>query len=113
MGAAPYHELNSGSSATDKNAAAANVQKQEQFDRASLIFVRSTLPRSELTQASPSQNELIEPDTSLRPGIRFRAKLESSVNTAVSTPVIAVNRIQLREGRRDRCSSRFESLRPS
>jgi len=75
-----------GQAATPESAASSKAEREE-MEKASLVFVRSTS-----SSPSGSAATTIEPElgVGLPPGARLRARLESAVNTAVQTPVIAV-----------------------
>jgi hypothetical protein len=59
----------------------------EAMEKPSLVFVKSAQASSARTQESPAALDL---GIGLLPGTRLRARLESAVNTAVQTPVVAV-----------------------
>lgn len=61
--------------------------EREATDKASLIFVRNASTARESTAAGTGEFQL---SVGLPPGARLRAHLESAVNTAVKTPVVAV-----------------------
>jgi hypothetical protein len=60
--------------------------EHDAMDKASLVFVKSTPPAPGTQAAMPA----VELGIGLPPGTRLRARLESAVNTAVATPVVAV-----------------------
>lgn len=66
-----------------------NKEEREAMDKASLVFVRNG--RSSAS-GPPSEAGDVVTDwgTGLAPGTKLRARLESAVNTAVRTPVVAV-----------------------
>jgi hypothetical protein len=82
---APYQ----GAATTDSPAPAEDKNEHDALDKPSLVFVRNLSATA--AQARP-QNETngIDLGLGLPPGTRFRAHLESTVSTAVKTPVIAV-----------------------
>jgi Bacterial conjugation TrbI-like protein len=59
------------------------------LDKPSLVFVRSTAATVQPEGGQTRLND-VEPTLGLAPGTRLRAHLESAVNTAVKTPVVAV-----------------------
>jgi hypothetical protein len=61
--------------------------EREAMEKPSLVFVKSAQASPERTQESAVALDL---GIGLLPGTRLRARLESAVNTAVQTPVIAV-----------------------
>jgi type IV secretory pathway VirB10-like protein len=63
--------------------------EHDALDKASLVFVRNS--SSSVANSKPQDVPApIELGTGLPPGTRLRARLESAVNTAVRTPVVAV-----------------------
>ena len=84
---APVAPTNSeGSTVTDVNQ---TRSEHDALDKASLIFVRNNTP-SAANQRPQDASAPIEFSVGLAPGTRLRARLESMVNTAVRTPVVAV-----------------------
>jgi hypothetical protein len=59
------------------------------LDKPSLVFVRSSAATARPEGGQARLND-VEPTLGLAPGTRLRAHLESAVNTAVKTPVVAV-----------------------
>lgn len=59
------------------------------LDKASLVFVKSSASAA-ADEASQDAATMIDSEVGLAPGTRLRARLESAVNTAVRTPVVAV-----------------------
>lgn len=64
-----------------------NRNDREEMDKPSLIFVRNTSPNKGNTVPDGGRFQF---SVGLPPGARLRAHLESAVNTAVKTPVVAV-----------------------
>jgi hypothetical protein len=69
--------------------AAETRNQHDAMDRASLVFVRNN-PSSAPNAKSPDTATPVVWGVGLAPGTRLRARLESAVNTAVRTPVVAV-----------------------
>ena len=63
--------------------------EHDALDKASLVFVRNNTS-SAANQRQQDLTAPIEFGIGLAPGTRLRARLESAVNTAVRTPVVAV-----------------------
>jgi hypothetical protein len=63
--------------------------EHDALDKASLVFVRNT-PSSVANSRPQDVAAPIELGFGLAPGTRLRARLESAINTAVRTPVVAV-----------------------
>jgi type F conjugative transfer system protein TrbI len=63
--------------------------EHDAMDKASLVFVRSS-PSSAASAKSAEGATVVEWGVGLAPGTRLRARLESTVSTAVRTPVVAV-----------------------
>jgi len=63
--------------------------EREGLDKPSLVFVRSTSATASGTKTQES-SAAIDLGVGLPPGTRLRARLESAVSTAVTTPVVAV-----------------------
>lgn len=63
--------------------------EHDAMDKASLVFVRNN-PSSAASARSPDTATAIDWGIGLAPGTGLRARLESAVNTAVRTPVVAV-----------------------
>lgn len=63
--------------------------QHDAMDKASLVFVRNNQSSASNTK-SPDTATPVAWDIGLAPGTRLRARLESAVNTAVRTPVVAV-----------------------
>jgi type IV secretory pathway VirB10-like protein len=84
----PYaqSEESSTDSATNDAPQADTRSEHDAMDKASLVFVKSTQPAPGPQAAMPA----VELGVGLPPGTRLRARLESAVNTAVATPVVAV-----------------------
>jgi hypothetical protein len=82
---APYQ----GPATTDTPAPAEDKNEHDALDKPSLVFVRNSSATT--AQAKPQQEiNLIDLGLGLPPGTRLRAHLESALNTAVKTPVVAV-----------------------
>ena len=63
--------------------------ERDALDKPSLVFVRNAPAATSGTKADVG-NLSVETEIGLPPGTRLRARLESAVNTAVKTPVVAV-----------------------
>jgi hypothetical protein len=69
--------------------AAETKNQHDAMEKASLVFVKNN-PSSASSAKSPDTATPIVWGIGLAPGTRLRARLESAVNTAVRTPVVAV-----------------------
>jgi hypothetical protein len=86
--AAPF-QPNAPSSASEQPTEVAETRNERDgLDKPSLVFVRNTAASSG-RKAQDSRAD-IDFGVGLPPGTRLRARLESAVSTAVSTPVVAV-----------------------
>lgn len=87
--APPYQGADSQPAEPDAGVAAQDARSEhDAMDKASLVFVKS---RSAVPDGiDQSRERIVEPGVGLAPGTRLRARLESAVNTAVTTPVVAV-----------------------
>jgi hypothetical protein len=63
------------------------------LDKPSLVFVRGSTATARPDNGQTRLND-VEPTLGLAPGTRLRAHLESSVNTAVKTPVVAIGHLE-------------------
>jgi hypothetical protein len=84
----PYSQTGASADESATNDAPQTDARSEHdaMDKASLVFVKSTPPAPGTQAAMPA----VELGIGLPPGTRLRARLESAVNTAVATPVVAV-----------------------
>jgi hypothetical protein len=64
--------------------------EHDALDKASLVYVRHDTTSSALNQPPQDVAAPVDFGIGLAPGTRLRARLESAVNTAVRTPVVAV-----------------------
>jgi Bacterial conjugation TrbI-like protein len=90
---APYQPGAQPTPATGDISAASDTtqarSEHDALDKASLVFVRNNTS-SAATSRSQDVAAPIELGVGLAPGTRLRARLESALNTAVRTPVVAV-----------------------
>jgi type IV secretory pathway VirB10-like protein len=85
----PYHGTDSQPEESGTGEPAQDARSEhDAMDKASLVFVksRSAAPDAIETSRTPA----VEVGIGLPPGTRLRARLESAVNSAVTTPVVAV-----------------------
>jgi hypothetical protein len=78
-----------GSESAKPNEAAQTRSEHDALDKASLVFIRGD-PRSPESPEPQALAPEIDQAVGLPPGTRLRARLESTINTAVRTPVVAV-----------------------
>src|SRR6266481_7635360 len=71
--------------------------ERDALDKPSLVFVRNASAATAGTKADIG-NLSVETEIGLPPGTRLRARLESAVNTAVKTPVVAVVEYNYEQG---------------
>ncbi len=64
-------------------------REHDMLDKASLIFVKSSASGAATKQPQDTAG-VIDAGIGLAPGTRLRARLESAVNTAVPTPIVAI-----------------------
>jgi hypothetical protein len=85
--AGPYQPGVEPTPLADTNETTESKNEREAIEKPSLVFVKSA-------QASPARTQesaaVLDLGIGLPPGTRLRARLESTVNTAVQTPVVAV-----------------------
>lgn len=89
----PYGSSNSTTPAFGQDAKAQNTKQQEPvLDKPSLIYVRTSSPPAASSSASPSVTvgAGVTSRMLLAPGTRLRARLDSTVTSAVPGPVVAV-----------------------
>src|SRR5579859_1549607 len=87
--AAPF-QPNAAQEASEQPTGVAETRNERDgLDKPSLVFVRNTATALGGSKTQDSSAD-IDPGVGLPPGTRLRARLESAVSTAVSTPVIAV-----------------------
>ena len=75
-------------SSSEVSDATQSRSEHDALDRASLVFVKTSASSS--VNQKPHDAHAIDISIGLAPGTRLRAKLESGINTAVRTPVVAV-----------------------
>ncbi len=88
---APYQSVPESSvvqAPAEPAAIAQSSNNREASDKASLVFVRNNTS-SPSTQKSQKRPPQIDPGIDLPPGTRLRARLESAISTAVTTPFVA------------------------
>lgn len=78
-----------GASSSEVSDATQSRSEHDALDKASLVFVRNSTSSSG-NQKPQDIAPAIDIGIGLAPGTRLRARLESAVNTAVRTPVVAV-----------------------
>jgi hypothetical protein len=86
-GSQPTPSTNDASTASDVNQIRT---EHNELDKSSLVFVRNNNTSSAPNQRPQDVANPIDFGIGLVPGTRLRARLESAVNTAVRTPVVAV-----------------------
>jgi hypothetical protein len=86
-GTQPRPSTNDASTASDVNQL---HTEHNELDKSSLVFVRNNNTSSAPNQRPQDVATPIDFGIGLAPGTRLRARLESAVNTAVRTPVVAV-----------------------
>jgi|SRR5579872_490377 len=78
-----------GEDAVANRDAAETRNEHDSLDKPSLVFVKSSTPTASRS-TSADIGQAIDWGIGLLPGTKLRARLESAVNTAVQTPVVAV-----------------------
>jgi hypothetical protein len=86
-GSQPTPSTNDASTASDVNQI---CTEHNELEKPSLVFVRNNNASSGPNQRPQDVAASIDFGIGLAPGTRLRARLESAVNTAVRTPVVAV-----------------------